>query len=95
MKPLTGLDAGDRRYRDSCIDAFPGVWRHGDWIDITQRGGAIIYGRSDATINRHGIRVGRGESLSTASSIADAVANPASLDWFVTFAATRPNRATP
>ena len=40
---------------------YPGVWRHGDWIRITPRGGAIIYGRSDATINRHGIRMGTAE----------------------------------
>jgi acetoacetyl-CoA synthetase len=40
---------------------YPGVWRHGDWIKITLRGGAIIYGRSDATINRHGIRMGTAE----------------------------------
>jgi acetoacetyl-CoA synthetase len=40
---------------------YPGVWRHGDWIKITPRGGAIIYGRSDATINRHGIRMGTAE----------------------------------
>jgi acetoacetyl-CoA synthetase len=39
----------------------PAVWRHGDWIRITPRGGAIIYGRSDATINRHGIRMGTAE----------------------------------
>ena len=38
-----------------------GIWRHGDWIRITPRGGAIIYGRSDATINRHGIRMGTAE----------------------------------
>jgi acetoacetyl-CoA synthetase len=54
-------DAGDKRYRDSYFDVFPGVWRHGDWIEITPRGGAIIYGRSDATINRHGIRMGTSE----------------------------------
>jgi acetoacetyl-CoA synthetase len=54
-------DEGDRRYRDSYFDVFPGVWRHGDWIKITPRGGAIIYGRSDATINRHGIRMGTSE----------------------------------
>ena len=40
---------------------YPGVWRHGDWIRITPSGGAIIYGRSDATINRHGIRMGTAE----------------------------------
>ncbi|MBL8489250.1 MAG: acetoacetate--CoA ligase [Rhodocyclaceae bacterium] len=54
-------DPGDRRYRDSYFDMFPGIWRHGDWIRITPRGGAVIYGRSDATINRHGIRMGTSE----------------------------------
>jgi len=57
---LWGDDDG-RRYRDSYFDTYPGVWRHGDWIRITPRGGAIIYGRSDATINRHGIRMGTSE----------------------------------
>ena len=50
-----------KRYLDSYFDMYPGVWRHGDWIRITPRGGAIIYGRSDATINRHGIRMGTAE----------------------------------
>ncbi|HEY9066185.1 MAG TPA: acetoacetate--CoA ligase, partial [Burkholderiaceae bacterium] len=50
-----------QRYHDSYFDMYPGVWRHGDWIRITPRGGAIIYGRSDATINRHGIRMGTAE----------------------------------
>jgi acetoacetyl-CoA synthetase len=40
---------------------YPGVWRHGDWIEITERGTAIIYGRSDSTINRGGIRMGTSE----------------------------------
>lgn len=54
-------DADGARLRDSYFDMYPGVWRHGDWIRITPRGGAIIYGRSDATINRHGIRMGTAE----------------------------------
>ena len=54
-------DEGGRRYHDSYFDMYPGVWRHGDWIRITPHGGAIIYGRSDATINRHGIRMGTAE----------------------------------
>lgn len=54
-------DEGDARYRESYFDVYPGIWRHGDWIRITPRGGAIIYGRSDATINRHGIRMGTSE----------------------------------
>ena len=59
---LLGTTAGDgRRYHASYFDMYPGVWRHGDWIRITPRGGAIIYGRSDATINRHGIRMGTAE----------------------------------
>ncbi len=60
-------DEGNRRYIASYFDMFPAgpdkpaAWRHGDWIRITPRGGAIIYGRSDATINRHGIRMGTAE----------------------------------
>ena len=54
-------DTDGRRYHDSYFDMYPGIWRHGDWIKITPRGGAIIYGRSDATINRHGIRMGTSE----------------------------------
>lgn len=54
-------DEGGQRYHESYFDTYPGVWRHGDWIRITPRGGAVIYGRSDTTINRHGIRLGTGE----------------------------------
>jgi acetoacetyl-CoA synthetase len=54
-------DEGNRRYIDSYFDMYPGVWRHGDWIRITPQGGAVIYGRSDATINRHGVRMGTAE----------------------------------
>ena len=54
-------DKNNLRYLDSYFDHFPGLWRHGDWIKITPRGGAVIYGRSDATINRHGIRMGTAE----------------------------------
>lgn len=46
------------RLHESYFDMYPGVWRHGDWVRITPRGGAVIYGRSDATINRQGIRMG-------------------------------------
>jgi acetoacetyl-CoA synthetase len=55
-----GDDDGER-YRESYFDMFPGVWRHGDWIEITERGTAIITGRSDSTINRGGIRMGTAE----------------------------------
>ncbi|HWI75088.1 MAG TPA: acetoacetate--CoA ligase [Baekduia sp.] len=55
-----GDDDGSR-LRDSYFEYYPGVWRHGDWIEITERGTAIIYGRSDSTINRGGIRMGTSE----------------------------------
>ena len=51
-------DQDGTRYRNSYFDVYPGIWRHGDWMSITPRGGVIIYGRSDATINRHGVRMG-------------------------------------
>lgn len=54
-------DPGNKRYLESYFDTYPGLWRHGDWIRITERGGAIIYGRSDTTINRYGIRMGTAE----------------------------------
>ncbi len=73
-------DTDGKRYHDSYFDLYPapdnapGVipWRHGDWIRITARGGAIIYGRSDATINRHGIRMGTAELYRAVEAI-DAV----------------------
>jgi acetoacetyl-CoA synthetase len=54
-------DESGERYRDSYLSMFAGVWRHGDWIEITERGSAIIYGRSDSTINRGGVRMGTSE----------------------------------
>ena len=57
-------DPDGERYRASYFDLFPGVWRHGDWLELTDRGTAIIHGRSDATINRGGIRIGTSELYS-------------------------------
>ncbi|NLZ10578.1 MAG: AMP-binding protein, partial [Alcaligenaceae bacterium] len=54
-------DPGNQRYLDSYFDTFPGKWRHGDWIRFTPRGTSVIYGRSDSTINRFGIRMGTAE----------------------------------
>ena len=54
-------DADGSRYRASYFEHYPGAWRHGDWIEITSRGTAVIYGRSDSTINRSGIRMGTSE----------------------------------
>lgn len=54
-------DPQGKRYHESYFDMYPGIWRHGDWIKITARGSAVIYGRSDSTINRKGIRMGSSE----------------------------------
>ncbi|GAA4537160.1 acetoacetate--CoA ligase [Pseudonocardia xishanensis] len=54
-------DPDGARYRSSYFDTFPGVWRHGDWIEFTEQGGAVIHGRSDATLNRQGVRMGTAE----------------------------------
>ena len=54
-------DPDDERLRESYFDVFPGVWRHGDWIKIKPEGSAVIYGRSDSTINRGGVRMGTSE----------------------------------
>jgi acetoacetyl-CoA synthetase len=54
-------DPGDERYRDTYFSMYPGVWRHGDWIMFTERGTCVITGRSDATLNRGGVRLGTGE----------------------------------
>jgi acetoacetyl-CoA synthetase len=54
-------DHEGKRYRESYFDMYPAVWRHGDWIKITSSGSAIIYGRSDSTINRMGVRMGSSE----------------------------------
>lgn len=54
-------DAGGKRYRESYFEIFSGVWRHGDFIKLNARGGCYIYGRSDSTLNRHGVRIGTAE----------------------------------
>src|SRR5919199_1004351 len=54
-------DPGGERYRDTYFDMFPGVWRQGDWIMFTERGSCVITGRSDATLNRGGVRLGTSE----------------------------------
>jgi acetoacetyl-CoA synthetase len=54
-------DPEGERYRASYFDMFPGIWRHGDWVRITPDGGAHIYGRSDSTLNRQGVRMGTAE----------------------------------
>jgi acetoacetyl-CoA synthetase len=62
-------DPDFRRYLSSYFGVFPEVWRHGDWIKINQRGGCVIYGRSDATINRQGVRMGTAEIYQVVAAI--------------------------
>ena len=66
-------DEDGERYRASYFDVFPGVWRHGDWIELTERGTAVITGRSDATINRGGIRMGTAEIYRAVLSLDEVV----------------------
>jgi acetoacetyl-CoA synthetase len=54
-------DKDDIRYKESYFEMFPGTWRHGDWITITNRGSCVIGGRSDSTLNRGGVRMGTSE----------------------------------
>src|SRR6185437_15852916 len=64
-------DEDGSRLHESYFDVYPGVWRHGDWIKITPRGTAVIYGRSDSTINRGGVRMGTAEIYSAVLSLDD------------------------
>jgi acetoacetyl-CoA synthetase len=60
--PLCYLgDSTGERYRDAYFSYFPGVWRHGDWAQVTEHGGFVIFGRSDATLNAGGVRIGTAE----------------------------------
>jgi acetoacetyl-CoA synthetase len=85
-------DPDGERYRESYFETFPGVWRHGDWIEITSRGTAVIYGRSDSTINRQGVRMGTSEiyrAVMALDEIADAlvvdIPRPGSDGWMPLF----------
>jgi acetoacetyl-CoA synthetase len=66
-------DTGNVRYISSYFDMYPNVWRHGDWLKITPDGGCIIYGRSDATINRHGLRMGTSELYSAVEALPEVI----------------------
>ena len=89
-------DPGGARYRESYFEMFPGTWRHGDWIELTERGTAIIYGRSDSTINRGGIRMGTSEiyrAVLSLEEIVDALVvdlpNPDGDGWMPLFVVLR------
>ena len=62
-------DADGSRYLESFFSSYPGVWKHGDWVSIGEDGSCVIYGRSDATIKRRGIRAGTSEVYSVVESI--------------------------
>jgi acetoacetyl-CoA synthetase len=66
-------DPEQTRYRASYFELYPGIWRHGDWISINARGGCVIYGRSDATINRQGIRMGTSEIYRVVESLPEII----------------------
>lgn len=81
-KPLPSMplffwgDETGERYREAYFDVYPGVWRHGDLLRINARGGCFVLGRSDATLNRHGVRIGTAEiyrTLDAIEEIADAL----------------------
>ena len=93
-------DSDGTRYHDSYFSMYPGVWRHGDWIKITSRGTAIIYGRSDSTINRGGVRMGTSELYSAVlalDEVVDALAvdvpKPGTSGWLMLFVVLRPGEA--
>ena len=69
-------DPGDKKYRAAYFEVYPNVWRHGDYILITERGGVIMYGRSDATLNPGGVRIGTAEiyrQVDTIDGIVDSI----------------------
>jgi acetoacetyl-CoA synthetase len=89
-------DESGERYRDAYFSMYPGVWRHGDWIEITERGTAIIYGRSDSTINRGGVRMGTSEiyrAVLALDEVVDAlvvdVPKPGTESWMPLFVVLR------
>ncbi|SHF65201.1 acetoacetyl-CoA synthetase [Jatrophihabitans endophyticus] len=63
-------DPDGSRLREAYFDVYPGVWRHGDWITVTGRGSCVIHGRSDATLNRGGVRMGTAEFYAVAEDVA-------------------------
>jgi acetoacetyl-CoA synthetase len=93
-------DPDGSRYRASYFEQYPGVWRHGDWIEITSRGTAVIYGRSDSTINRSGIRMGTSEiyrAVLSLDEIVDAlvvdIPRPGTEGWMPLFVVLREGAA--
>jgi acetoacetyl-CoA synthetase len=76
-KPLPSMplylwgDQANARYLSSYFDVYPGVWRHGDWLRVDEDGSCVIFGRSDATINRHGLRMGTSEIYAAVEALTE------------------------
>jgi acetoacetyl-CoA synthetase len=90
-------DADGSKYRQSYFDTFEGVWRHGDWLRITGRDTLVILGRSDATLNRQGVRIGTAEIYRALDRIAEVrdslivnLERPDGTDWMPLFVALQP-----
>jgi acetoacetyl-CoA synthetase len=69
-------DPQNKRYLESYFDVYPGIWRHGDFVRFNARGGVFVLGRSDATLNRHGVRIGTAEiyrSLAALEEVEDSL----------------------
>ena len=66
-------DPDDKKYKDAYFEKFTGIWRHGDWAKITERGTIVIYGRSDATLNPGGVRIGTAEIYNTVEKLNEVV----------------------
>jgi acetoacetyl-CoA synthetase len=93
-------DDGGERYRNTYFDVYPNVWRHGDLFKLNQRGGCFIDGRSDATLNRGGVRIGTAEvyaGLETIAEVQDGlivcVQNPDGTQYMPLFVAMKPGHA--
>jgi acetoacetyl-CoA synthetase len=67
---IWGDDDG-ARYRSAYFDVYPGVWRHGDWMTLTSRGTTVVHGRSDSTLNRHGVRMGSADIYAAVEAMAE------------------------
>lgn len=92
-------DPDGTRYRSSYFDTYPGVWRHGDWIEFTERGTAVIHGRSDSTLNRMGVRMGTAEIYravealpEVTEALAVGVEDPDGGYWLPLFVVLRPGQ---
>lgn len=92
-------DEGNQRYHSSYFEQYPGIWRHGDWIRITAGGSVVIYGRSDATLNRDGVRIGTAEVYSAVDAVpevADSLVVCLELDggkfWMPLYVVMRPGK---